>query len=59
MCEYCKNQKNIKETEGGSYYKIIGTHIEHHEECWDSYYSFTEKININFCPMCGRKLGEE
>lgn len=56
MCEYCENKKSIKETENGSYYKIIGTEIEHHEECLDSYYSFTEKIPINFCPMCGRLL---
>lgn len=56
MCEYCQMKKNLKETENGSYYKIIGTEIEHHEECLDSYYSFTEKIPINFCPMCGRLL---
>ena len=61
MCEYCENcekGKAIKEFESGSYYKIIGTVIEHHEECWDSYYSYTDKIPINYCPMCGRKLGE-
>lgn len=56
MCEYCENKKSIKETESGSYYKIIGTEIEHHEKCMDSYYNFTEKIPINFCPMCGRLL---
>ncbi len=56
MCEYCKKKKSIKETENGSYYKIIGNEIEHHEECLDSYYSFTEKIPINFCPMCGSLL---
>ena len=56
MCEYCQGKKNLKETESGSYYKIIGTKIEHHEECLDSYYSFTEEIPINFCPICGRLL---
>lgn len=56
MCEYCENKKSIKETESGGYFKIIGSEIEHHEECMDSYYNYTEKIPINFCPMCGRLL---
>ena len=48
MCEYCEKGKPIKKTDGGSYYKIIESEIEHHDECLDSYYSYTEKIPINY-----------
>ena len=57
MCEYCNKGKSLKEFEGSSsYYKIIGKKIEHREDCLDSYYSYTDEIQINYCPMCGRKL---
>ena len=56
MCEYCEKGKPIKKNDGGSYYKIIESEIEHHDECLDSYYSYTEKIPINYCPMCRKEI---
>jgi hypothetical protein len=71
MCKYCEEMellapkllqgKNISETygdifienvqnrNGNNYYISCDCHDKHH----------TESYNINFCPMCGRKLNEE
>lgn len=57
MCEYCKGNKCLKGNEDESYYKIENNILIHEENCIDSFYSYTDEINIYYCPMCGRKLG--
>lgn len=58
MCEYCEKEKGLKDFgyETESYYKIIGNTLEHREDCLDEYYSYTDIIDINYCPMCRKKI---
>ena len=60
-CEYCKNlysdNKLIANRRG------FEVDIDPHEKTIDLYYyecgySASVEVNINYCPMCGRKLGE-
>ena len=63
MCEYCKEKfnKTVFESEDWDiqiYDNILD--ITYYYE--DSYYRTChqgKEIKINFCPMCGRKLGEQ
>lgn len=58
MCEHCKEEFD-------GYYRPLdrNAHIcifdEPCEQILDiNWYGHKMKININYCPMCGRKLGE-
>lgn len=68
MCEYCKeNKTNLYKDECNSHTveinmvafpdETFGIGIDLY--CDYSGTSFTDCIDINYCPMCGRKLGEE
>lgn len=60
MCKYCMGNKHIKDYElSGSYYAIENGNLVHKENCLDDYYSYTESIPINFCPICGEKFEKE
>jgi hypothetical protein len=65
ICEYCERQHASK-TE--TLNKDILAYSDQHDSCVyildgvlnvSNAYTHTEEIEINFCPMCGRKLGEE
>lgn len=57
MCEYCKKGKNLKDYDySKSYYKVVENKLEHREDCIDQYYSYTESFDINYCPMCRKKI---
>lgn len=60
-CKYCKkikpstltNKNNLEELS----IKIEGTVLKiHYEAFWDVRDEFHDEIEINYCPMCGRKL---
>lgn len=60
MCKYCMGNKHIKDFGiSGSYYAIDKGNLIHKEECLDSYYSYTDVVPINYCPMCGEKFEKE
>ena len=60
-CNYCKknkpstltNENNLEELS----IKIEGTVLKiHYEAFWDVRDEFHDEIEINYCPMCGKKL---
>ena len=57
MCEYCNEDFD-------GYYRALdkNAHVcifdKPHEQILDiNWYGHSMKINISYCPMCGRKLG--
>lgn len=69
MCKYCETvprewliKKSFEDDAGfGAYLRFNGVEgknylvIHYHEEMWD----FNEKIEVSYCPVCGRKLMED
>jgi hypothetical protein len=61
-CKYCKNpseylaicQRNIPFYETRIFIGISGEYLQIFDE---DYLGFCDNHKINFCPMCGRKLG--
>lgn len=59
MCEYCEKRKKIEEDENDNIYlSIIGEHLMLLGTLPMISRYFGRDILINYCPMCGRKLGE-
>ena len=52
MCEYCENQKELKEKEFDV--TIVNNCLVVGNQCSCGY--DRARFNINYCPMCGRKL---
>jgi hypothetical protein len=69
MCEYCCEEDNfripISKQVFGSTEVAIGLNIEQSliytnlSNPFENQYANFVTQNINFCPMCGRKLGDE
>lgn len=55
MCEYCEKGKGLGDSVEGSGVFIDGSRLL---AIYDGHYCNCE-AEINFCPMCGRKLAEE
>ena len=53
-CEYCENEEDIwcGEYTGGHIGYNDFLYVTEFEDC------NIDKIKINFCPMCGRRLGD-
>lgn len=60
MCQYCEKEKWIEEFKNdiirlsiyGRHLRIVGKIVPR------MHITFGRSILINYCPMCGRKLGE-
>lgn len=67
MCKYCNEEKPLFEKRFGDYGKfytgiesIDGTYLIAISVCGDSYVSENAfGFGIKFCPMCGKKLGDD
>ena len=56
-CEYCSKEKRIEETENDNiYFSIYGRFLRVIGKVFTI--NFGRVVKINYCPMCGRKLGE-
>lgn len=59
MCKYCEKRKKIEENENDNIYlSIIGKHLMLLGTLPKISRYFGRDVLINYCPMCGRKLGE-
>ncbi len=57
MCEYCERGKRIEQEKNDtSYFQIWHKHLRFFGKIYSSL--FGRDVIINYCPMCGRKLGE-
>ena len=56
MCKYCEKQKELKE----EYFDItiVNACLVVGNECSEGCGYDRARFNINYCPMCGKKLGE-
>lgn len=55
-CEYCEEEKPIIDEHSvmvkiSSFYEEL--YATYYDQSWDC-----KKATINYCPMCGRKLGD-
>ena len=56
MCEYCEEGKHIEENKNDNIFLIMyGKHLRAIGKIF--IINFGRDIYINYCPMCGRKLG--
>ena len=59
MCEYCEKEKKIEENEDDNIHlSIIGKHLRLLGKLPMISTYFGRDVLINYCPICGRKLGE-
>lgn len=57
MCKYCEEEKHIEERENDNiYFEIYGKHLRVIGKVLNI--PLGRDIIINYCPMCGRRLGE-
>nr|DAZ28031.1 MAG TPA: Rad50 zinc hook motif [Caudoviricetes sp.] len=63
MCEYCEGKKKLKSSNfcGSAEFQILGNYLDIFGD--EKKFNIFKKIyrpsfNINYCPMCGRRLGE-
>ena len=57
MCEYCEKGKRIEEVENDNiYFYIYGKHLRVTGRVLNI--PLGRDIIIEYCPMCGRRLGE-
>lgn len=57
MCQYCENKKKLEERENDNiYFEIYGKNLRVIGKLFS--FNFGRIVLINYCPMCGRKLGE-
>ncbi len=57
MCKYCEKEKKFAESKNDNiYFQIYEKHLRVIGKLFNSL--FGRDILINYCPMCGRKLGE-
>lgn len=62
MCDFCENIKNYDEYGNHWYAGGVLYNAKEKEYCLaqnDSEYDFNDYLDINYCPLCGRKLSEE
>lgn len=52
MCQYCEKEKSILHDDS---YDFLNIFIKNNQ-LWEK--SMDMGTDINYCPMCGRKLGE-
>lgn len=61
MCDFCENIKNYDEYGNNWFSDGVLYNSKEKEYCLaqnDSEYDFCDYLDIKFCPICGRKLGE-
>lgn len=60
-CKYCQRHRRLTESKGDTIYlEIKGGSLNIKLDVWGYNGRIRErKIPINYCPMCGRKLGEK
>lgn len=59
MCEYCEKEKILEENENDNIQiSIVGKHLRLLGKLKMISTYFGRDILINYCPLCGRKLGE-
>lgn len=57
MCRYCEKEKKIEEEENDNiYFTIYGRFLRVQGKLFTI--PLGRAIKINYCPMCGRRLGE-
>lgn len=57
MCQYCEKEKRIEEVEGDNiHFKIWGKHLQVIGRVLSI--PLGRDVIINYCPMCGRRIGE-
>ena len=57
MCEYCEKEKKLEQVQNDNmYFWIYGKHLILKGKIFS--YNFGRHIIIDYCPKCGRKLGE-
>ena len=57
MCKYCEKGKRIEETKNDNiYFEIYGKHLRVIGRVLSI--PFGRDIIIEYCPMCGRRLGK-
>ena len=57
MCEYCEKEKSIEERENDNiHFEIYGKHLRVLGKVLSI--PLGRDVIINYCPMCGRKLGD-
>lgn len=58
MCKYCESGKRIEERNNDNiFFELLGKHLRVMGKLLNI--PFGRDVIINYCPMCGRKLGEE
>ena len=58
MCEYCEKAKHIEERKRDNiYFKVWGKHLQVIGKVLSI--PLGRDVIINYCPMCGRKLGDD
>ena len=58
MCEYCEKEKSIEERENDNiHFEIYGKHLRVLGKVLSI--PLGRDVIINYCPMCGRKLGDD
>ena len=59
MCGYCEEEKKIEENENDNIHlSIYGKHLKILGKIPMMHINFGRDVIIEFCPMCGRKLGK-
>lgn len=63
MCKYCEENKKLKSSNfcGSAEFQILGNYLDIFGD--EKKFNIFKRIyrpsfNINYCPMCGRRLGE-
>lgn len=59
MCEYCENEKSISFFQNDAEMTICEIEESDGSFTWGIDADGHQSIEINYCPMCGRKLKEE
>jgi hypothetical protein len=64
MCEYCENRKELKSCNfcGSASLIVLGNILDIYgdEDVFKLFKRiYRPRFDINYCPMCGRKLGDD
>lgn len=58
-CPYCRDQADLLQIEHTNTVDQIDVYIAGGDLRLDSYFSGGDVLTINYCPMCGRPLGDD
>ena len=60
MCDFCEHRKAITKGSCVGLFELVvsGQELEISYFCNDWNYDNRDRMNIEYCPMCGRKLGD-